>query len=488
MNKHIENIRRTDGSVASYASESELLACSKVLQADIIVTTDTNEPEWHRYSVFQDCDHTNNYLALQYGDHHFNYIKCTKRPCTCVENEPDAESEVPDTNLNYKNDKTANREETKMHRNENKRKEIHNLSKRKLNKHETRLLSKGLKFIQTRKNIDINKLLTDLKLWERRMRLKEFFYDHEDNENNDDEENKPKSKSNRQWIPSEGRNRWLDQYITEVKHDIINGLKRDFKMNVTKAEENGLKSLMHDDSLVIRPADKGSGLVIMDADKYRCDIEQELLGNNTHEEVKDTDVDKIDRKIKRTVNDMHKRGVITKDMKKYLLPANDSRRGRVQANPKIHKKGNPNRVIINGRDTNTESIAECVEKELAPHVKSLPSYIQDTTDFLNKVENIPQPLPDGTIMFFLDVRALYPSVPRAEARIAAEKALNKIENHKIPTKDVLSMMDIVLDSNVFTFNDRTYVQKIGTAIGSKLVMTYACTYMGEWETELPSSY
>ena len=37
--------------------------------------------------------------------------------------------------------------------------------------------------------------------------------------------------------------------------------------------------------------------------------------------------------------------------------------------------------------------------------------------------------------------------------------------------------------------------KIGTAIGSKLGMTYACTYMGEWETELfsrseylPSSY
>ena len=77
------------------------------------------------------------------------------------------------------------------------------------------------------------------------MRLREFFYDHEDNENEDDEENEPKSKSNRQWTPSEGQNRWLDliQYITEVKNDIINGLKRDFKMNITKAEENALKSL-----------------------------------------------------------------------------------------------------------------------------------------------------------------------------------------------------------------------------------------------------
>ena len=77
-------------------------------------------------------------------------------------------------------------------------------------------------------------------------------------------------------------------------------------------------------------------------------------------------------------------------------------------------------------------------------------------------------------MFCLDVRTLYPSILRAEARIAAEKAPNNRENQNIPTKDVLSMMDIVLDSNVFTFNDRTYVQKIGTAIGSKLGMTYAC--------------
>ena len=164
LNKHIENIRRTDGSVASYASESELLACSKVLPAEIFVTTDTNKPEWHRYSVFQNCDHTNNSLELQYGDHHCNYIKCTERPCTCVENEPEAQSEVPDKKLNYKNNQAANREETKMHKNGNKRKEINNLSKRKLNEHETKLLSKGLKFIPTRKNIDIYKLLTDLKL------------------------------------------------------------------------------------------------------------------------------------------------------------------------------------------------------------------------------------------------------------------------------------------------------------------------------------
>ena len=167
----------------------------------------------------------------------------------------------------------------------------------------------------------------------------------------------------------------------------------------------------------------------------------------------------------------------------------------MQANPKMHKTGNPQRLIINGRHTATENMAKVVENELSTHVKSMISYIKDTSDFLNKIENIQQPVSDQAIMFCLDVRALYPSVPRDEARIAIEEALENRERKRIPTKDVLKMMDIVLNSNIFTFNDKTYVQKIGTAIGSKLGMTYACTYMGKWENELfqrcenrPSSY
>ena len=74
------------------------------------------------------------------------------------------------------------------------------------------------------------------------------------------------------------------------------------------------------------------------------------------------------------------------------------------------------------------------------------------------------------------MRALYPSVPRDEASIAIEEALENWERKRIPTKDVLRIMDIVLNSNLFTFNDKTNVQKIGTAFRSKLGMTYACTY------------
>lgn len=84
----------------------------------------------------------------------------------------------------------------------------------------------------------------------------------------------------------------------------------------------------------------------------------------------------------------------------------------------------------------------------------------------------------------MDVKALYPSVPRKEARIAARKALDKRSDPITDTDTILEMMDFVLNNNGFQFNDKNYVQIEGTAIGSKLGRNYACTYMGDWEEEL----
>ena len=188
-------------------------------------------------------------------------------------------------------------------------------------------------------------------------------------------------------------------------------------------------------------------------------------------------------KFRKSVKVCTKRQSITKEMKGYFLPK-DTRPGRVLCNSKVHKTNNRLRVIINGRHGATENIAEFVENELSENVSNLASFIKDSTDFLNKINYIPQPLPYNTIMFCLDVKALYPSVPREEAKRACRKALDKRTNHNLPTDDALILIDIVLENNIFSFNNNHYVQTEGTAIGSKLGMNYACTYLDEWEREL----
>ena len=143
----------------------------------------------------------------------------------------------------------------------------------------------------------------------------------------------------------------------------------------------------------------------------------------------------------------------------------------------MHKKDNPLRIIIPGIDHPTEKIAEFAEKQLDDYVTSLPSYIKDTTDFINRLKELKQPLPKESIIFCMGVKNLYPSVPRKEGLDVCREALIARADQSMPTEEVLKLIELVLDNNNFQFEDRHYLQIDGTAIGSKLGKIYACTYM-----------
>ena len=81
------------------------------------------------------------------------------------------------------------------------------------------------------------------------------------------------------------------------------------------------------------------------------------------------------------------------------------------------------RTIVNGIGTATENMAGVAERELNEFVENTPSYVRDTTDFLNRLKEIPEPLPEGAFMFCFDVVKLYPSIPRQKGLSACEDAL-----------------------------------------------------------------
>jgi hypothetical protein len=315
------------------------------------------------------------------------------------------------------------------------------------------------------------------------MRLREYFADKKDEDDDVPAKFESKLKKKSEWTPPEGRDKWLDLYLDSVKEDVIRGIKRQHNMNISTAEAKAMTDLVKDTSIVIRPQDKGSGVVILNTESYNAQIEQELNDSTTYMEVDKDPTPSINSKIKRQVNRMARCGYIDNAMKKYLT-VKDPKPGFVKANPKTHKPGNPPRTIISGIGHPTEKVAELAESELSEHVKSLPTYVKDTTDFLKKIQTINQPLQPGTILFCMDVKRLYPSVPRTEGLEACRAALTKRTDQTIPTEEILKVIDLVLKNNNFKFKDRHYMQTEGTAIGSRLGMNYACTYMGEWENTL----
>ena len=62
--------------------------------------------------------------------------------------------------------------------------------------------------------------------------------------------------------------------------------------------------------------------------------------------------------------------------------------GKAKGNPKMHKDNIPMRTIISSINHPTERVAEVAEQELNEGIENLPSYIKDTTDFLQKIGRI----------------------------------------------------------------------------------------------------
>lgn len=363
---------------------------------------------------------------------------------------------------------------------------ITNLSSYPLNKSEISLLEKGLKFVPDRTKINMTKLLSDLTEWERRMRLREFFFEENSKKENiadEEKDNKFKVKAKSAFTPKTGRDQWLDMYIELVKNDVINNIGRSGKLNTTRDERDAFFSLLQNPKIVIRPADKGSGIVILDKDDYLKKLHSEMEQSKSYEE---TDADMIDetmKRIRKLVNKMHKEGVISNELKQYLIPRYPTP-GKLKGNPKLHKNNAPLRTIVSGIDTPTEKFAEVAEHELNDFVINSPTYIRDTTDFISKLKNIDFQIPNNAILFCFDVCKLYPSVPRLEGIEACKEAFNQRTNPLIPTEYAIKMIETVLDFNSFKLGDKNYKQIEGVAIGSKLGRNFACAYMRKWDEQL----
>ena len=118
-------------------------------------------------------------------------------------------------------------------------------------------------------------------------------------------------------------------------------------------------------------------------------------------------------------------------------------------------------------------------------MRNLPSFIKDTTEFVNLVEQTQ--LPRNCILASIDVSSLYTNIPHLDGKLAAMQALAQIENpdpRQPPPEVIGELIDIVLQNNVFEFNGKFYLQKQGTAMGTKMAPAYANMFMGNLEPKL----
>lgn len=121
------------------------------------------------------------------------------------------------------------------------------------------------------------------------------------------------------------------------------------------------------------------------------------------------------------------------------------------------------------------SITKYLDKHLTPLIENTKSYIQDTQDFLSKIQDLTIPL--GARLVTWDVANLYTAIPHTLGLEACKRLLHssKIYDDRQITF-LLELLTIALEDNFFLFKDVYYLQRTGTAMGSNVAPICQCVY------------
>lgn len=228
----------------------------------------------------------------------------------------------------------------------------------------------------------------------------------------------------------------------------------------------------------MKPADKGSGVVIMDKNDYleKC---MRLLYSEDFEELR---VDPM--KIWTDGAD----ALIAKEASMGLWDAKIGawlkfkrpKMSILYGLPKVHKNGVPLRPVVSSIDCPTMNLAKLVDFVLQPFVQSNEVFIiRDTKHFLKIIDQLNSENLEGSQVFSVDVEALHPSVPHQGAVQAVKELVPDFDWSNDKKRFFEELVTFVVCESYFQFDSKFFKQKRGVPIGSKCGCSIACIFM-QW--------
>ena len=355
-----------------------------------------------------------------------------------------------------------------------------NLCNYKLKQHEEQILNKGLNFIPTPAREHPANIMQDYLLFDRKLRLQYYFIDREEIIPKEDK----LFNLSTGWTPPASQDQNFDTYRNFTQKEILTELNckpKYNRFNLTKKERTAIKSLAENSNIVIKPADKGGAIVIQNKCDYIAECERQLNNSDHYKKLDHNPTETQNNRILKTLQSAVHLEDLTEEEAIYLFRDNP-RTSNFYTLPKIHMKNNPGRPIVNSIGSITEKLSEFVDENIKNLAQQVPSYIKDTTHFLTMIQDIT--INPNDLLVTIDVSSLYTNIIHEEGLEAMEQWMitNNIPHQKANL--IKTLGKLVLKNNYFEFNGNLYLQKQGTAMGTRMAPNYAIIFMHKIETEL----
>ena len=316
-----------------------------------------------------------------------------------------------------------------------------NISDKVLSEEQTRVLSLGPKYEKTPINIPMNDIITSVE-----MNIKSF----------------------------------TNEEKTEIREKVSEILNLNFKIkhNLNKNEIKAINELKNDKNIKILNSDKNSGTVVMNTSAYNTLVLQHLKTSIYNEIRTNVSYDKIQSELKKLIKRLINEQKLPLNIAMSLL-VDAPILPRFYCMIKVHKTPIAIRPIISTVICCTYRFANFV-KNLIKNLFELPAnFIKNRSDFVGKVKDFRLEMNDRLIS--IDVTSLYTSIPLIELKSIIKELFKEIKvndcQNPLVIRDLEMMFEVILNDNIFVFEDKCYKQTNGLFMGSRLSPILSNIYM-----------
>ena len=360
-----------------------------------------------------------------------------------------------------------------------------NINYTHLPKYVTSTLNKGLNFTPHTDNYPINSLQEEFKTFKYKILWQNFFAQKPANKSKYIQPPVKLSKNRLKHTPP--ANHQLNLFSSNIENTITSAIK-----NLPKNKPSLDTILFYRTKLffksnpqyIVKPADKGSTIVIMHRDFY-LNLGLDFFNKNesSYRLLEENPLSKYTQKITSILNQLNIKKMINNKLLQLIKPANIPKTPNLYFLPKIHKLPNlSGRPICSGNSHPAENISLYLDYVLKPYATTDPIYLKDGPQLLQMIENI-KGIPDYAIIFSLDVVNMYPSIPLENLISTIDKILSVnpslIKLNKFPTSSstIITLLKTVLYTNYSHFNNKYYKQTHGVAMGTPCACTITDIFM-----------
>ena len=257
------------------------------------------------------------------------------------------------------------------------------------------------------------------------------------------------------------------------------------KFNITAGEHEALRSLRTNKDITILPADKGNATVILDSVEYE-EKAANILDHPPFQRLEKDPTTKTEKRINDKLKQLVKQKKIGQPTANHLRVSEKGTRPPLfYGSAKIHKPNVPLRPIVSTVGSATYNLSRFVSNLLKPYAMHTDSYISNTKDFIEKLQDIE--IADDEVMVSFDVKALFTSVPTDAAKVVISNLLENdsqlSERTNLTADTIMELVNLCIETTNFQFKGKHYRLLNGLAMGAPASPTIANVYMTKFEQD-----